>query len=257
MSKYDTPIEGLLDRPIAFHRAYVSFGVGITGALMLSQSVYWSNRTRHEGRWFHKTQEEWQDETGMTRTELETARKRLVAEGLLEIRKAGIPCKTWYRVNLPKLIEACKQVCRNPANSDAGILQTITETTTETTYTPPTPESEPSTPQKKPVRKSGGASAKPSHRKRDILIDTLMLIESGTLEGIPDRTWSKVAKMKKEIVGAAPGVTPDEIKRRAARYRKIFPNAALTSSALVSHWARCATKPREDSSGMPEKIRNQ
>lgn len=31
-----------LDRPTAFHRAFVQLGIGITGALLLSQALYWS-----------------------------------------------------------------------------------------------------------------------------------------------------------------------------------------------------------------------
>lgn len=35
----------LLDLPIAFNRAYVSLGVGVTGALILSQAVFWQARS--------------------------------------------------------------------------------------------------------------------------------------------------------------------------------------------------------------------
>ena len=30
------------DRPIAFNRDFVDLGIGITGALLLSQAIYWS-----------------------------------------------------------------------------------------------------------------------------------------------------------------------------------------------------------------------
>ncbi len=35
----------LLDRPIAFYRVFVMITGSVTGALMLSQAVYWSKRT--------------------------------------------------------------------------------------------------------------------------------------------------------------------------------------------------------------------
>ena len=96
-------INQFLDRPIAFHRAFVSLGVGITGALMLSQSLYWSKRTGDNKGWFYKTQADWEDETGMTRSEQEKARRALKSIGVLhEIRK-GIPAKLYFKVDIEKV----------------------------------------------------------------------------------------------------------------------------------------------------------
>lgn len=151
----------LLDRPIAFQRAFVSMGVGITGALMLSQALYWSKRTDNEDGWFYKTMEEWEAETGMTRSEQEGARKKLVKAGVLEEMKKGVPCRLYFRANLdeiaanlgaenpqPSMQKSSNPVCGNPANKDAEKPQTgkrktsrqdcekpafLTENTTETT----------------------------------------------------------------------------------------------------------------------------
>lgn len=127
----------LLDRPIAFQRAFVRLGVGITGALMLSQAVYWSRRTEDESAWFYKTQAEWEDETGLTRCEQEGARAKLVKMGVLEELKRGIPCRLYYRVCLEKLSaildaglpqtslrKTSNPVCGKPANLDAENQQT-------------------------------------------------------------------------------------------------------------------------------------
>lgn len=136
----------LLDRPIAFQRAFVTLGVGITGALMLSQAIYWSNRTDDQDGWFYKTMEEWEAETGMTRSEQESARKKLVKVGALQEMKKGVPCRLFYRVNIEairanlsaenpqsSLQESCKQGCGKPASKRARKAQAITETTTEIT----------------------------------------------------------------------------------------------------------------------------
>lgn len=96
-------INQFLDRPIAFHRAFVNLGVGVAGALMLSQSLYWSKRTGDNKGWFYKTQADWEDETGMTRSEQEKARRALKSIGVLhEIRK-GIPAKLYFKVDTEKL----------------------------------------------------------------------------------------------------------------------------------------------------------
>ncbi|EGK5349380.1 hypothetical protein IOX91_003208 [Salmonella enterica] len=119
----------LVDRPIAFQRSFVRLGVGITGALLLSQIVYWQNRM--EGQWFYKTQADLEEETGLTRYEQEGARKKLVSCGVLEEAKRGIPAKLYFRVNQERLEELLigenqhagmgkthNQGCGNYANSD-------------------------------------------------------------------------------------------------------------------------------------------
>lgn len=125
------------DRPIAFNRDFARLGIGVTGALMLSQAVYWSKRTSNADGWFYKTQADWEEETALSRYEQETARKRLKKLGILEEKKQGIPCKIYFKVNAEKLIktlqtsmgESSKLECGNPAASDDGIQQTITENT--------------------------------------------------------------------------------------------------------------------------------
>ena len=120
----------LVDRPIAFQRSFVRLGVGITGALLLSQIVYWQNRM--EGNWFYKTQADLEEETGLTRYEQEGARKKLVSCGVLEEAKRGIPAKLYFRVNQERLEELLlgenqhtgmgktnEQGCGISANSDA------------------------------------------------------------------------------------------------------------------------------------------
>ena len=93
----------LVDRPIAFQRSFVRLGAGITGALFLSQIVYWQNRM--EGQWFYKTQLDLEEETGLTRYEQEGARKKLVSCGVLEESKRGIPAKLYFHVNAERLEE--------------------------------------------------------------------------------------------------------------------------------------------------------
>ncbi len=129
----------MLDRPIAFQRAFVSLGVGITGALMLSQAVYWTCRTEDADGWFYKTMDEWEAETGMTRSEQEGARRKLVKCGVLEEMKKGVPCRLYYRVNMDaiaanlnaeilqsSLQKSCKQGCGNPADKPAEKPQAST-----------------------------------------------------------------------------------------------------------------------------------
>lgn len=138
---YD-PLDDLLDRPIAFNPAFKKITGSTVAALMLSQAWYWMKRTSDEGGWFYKTIAEWEDETGLTRSEQETARKHL--KDILEVELRGVPATLYYRVNREKVLELLgvqfaetlqtslpesrKQDCGNPANINR------TEITSETTH---------------------------------------------------------------------------------------------------------------------------
>lgn len=137
-------ISRFLDKPIAYHRVFVCLGSGVTGAVMLSQAIYWSSRTGGNEGWFYKTQTEWEGETGLTRYEQEGARKKLKKLGVIEEIKKGVPCKTWYRVNFSvldnlliqyaenqqtRMLKTNTTDCGKPADSAAENQQSITENT--------------------------------------------------------------------------------------------------------------------------------
>lgn len=95
----------VLDRPIAFHRVFVGVAGGVLPALMLSQAVYWAARTDDPDGWFYKTAEEWKDEIGFSRKELETARSRLTVQPFWQEKLAGAPARLHYRVDLEALLK--------------------------------------------------------------------------------------------------------------------------------------------------------
>ena len=124
------PLQNLLDRPIAFHRCLVPIA-GITGALMLGQAIYWAKRTSDSDGWFYKTIGEWEEETGLTRREQETAKKNL--KGILNTELRGIPARLYFKINwlvLEKslndhsLAESAKQECTKLPNKNGGKRQT-------------------------------------------------------------------------------------------------------------------------------------
>jgi uncharacterized phage protein (TIGR02220 family) len=98
----------LLDRPIAYQPSFAQLRAGKvkagpSAAVLLSQFVYWHNRM--DGGWIYKTQVEINRETGLSRDEQETARRRLVALGVVEEELRGVPATLHYRVNAERLEE--------------------------------------------------------------------------------------------------------------------------------------------------------
>lgn len=128
---------------VLFYRGFVDLGCGVTGSLMLSQALYWDQNeaAQKRGGWFYKTQDEWAKETGMSRREQETARKRLKELGFIEEKRQGVPAKIWFRVCVNQIdlavqtsmAECANLGCTKAPDCNGGMRQSITETTTEIT----------------------------------------------------------------------------------------------------------------------------
>lgn len=134
------------DRSISFRPIFVPLTGSITGALMLSQATYWQNRCQHEDGFWWKTYAEWSEETGMTRRELDTARRN--CGSLLEVQRRGNPSRNWYRVNSGlvqfRLAETYNCNCPKAPIANGGkrhlCTKSTSEITSETTLNPPTPQ---------------------------------------------------------------------------------------------------------------------
>jgi len=103
----------LSDRPIAYHASLARALGSVTAGVLLSQFLYWQPRSRDPDGWFWKTQVEIADETALSRTETETARKVLVRAGVLEEKRRGVPAKMHFRVNLTKVVELLSTYLRS------------------------------------------------------------------------------------------------------------------------------------------------
>jgi len=89
----------VFDAPVSFHRCLVPVTGGITSALLLSQAIWTSQRLEPAADgWFLRSQDEWTQETGLSRWEQESARRALRRSGLLEERRIGMPARLWFRV---------------------------------------------------------------------------------------------------------------------------------------------------------------
>lgn len=136
----------LLDRPIAFQRSFIRLDIGVTAALFLSQMTYWTNRSDDDG-WVYKTQEELEEETGLSRYEQEGARKKLRSIGVLLEKRKGVPARLFYKVDNNVLYQVLVAANKNAEKSHTGVRKTtkqvrgkpanfLTENTTENIYTP-------------------------------------------------------------------------------------------------------------------------
>jgi hypothetical protein len=103
----------VFDVPVSFHRCLIPLCGGVTAALMLSHAIGTTQELDPvaEG-WFVKSREEWNAETGLSRWELETARRSLREAGFLQERRFGMPARLYYRVDAQRLWQALQEESR-------------------------------------------------------------------------------------------------------------------------------------------------
>lgn len=100
----------IFEPPITFHRCLVPVTGSVTAALMLSQAIRDSeDLDPQSGGWFSKSQEQWTEDTGLSRWEQETARRVLRQAGLLEEHRVGMPARLWFRVCEGPVFEALQR----------------------------------------------------------------------------------------------------------------------------------------------------
>jgi hypothetical protein len=116
--KLQSTITSLLtDRPVAYHPIIARAVKSVTAGVFLSQFLYWTPRTKDTGGWIYKTQADIYEETALTRREQETARRILRERGVLEEKKAGVPCRLYFRVNMGALVKLLGEEAKEPPSS--------------------------------------------------------------------------------------------------------------------------------------------
>lgn len=93
----------LLGSPIAYYTAFARVLGGVEAGILASQFFYWYGKGHNPEGWIYKTQAEIEAETGLSRRNQETARKKLRELGVLEEQYTGMPAKLYYRLNLDQL----------------------------------------------------------------------------------------------------------------------------------------------------------
>lgn len=102
-------------RIIAFQTDYAHMTGSVTAGLLLSQFWFWTNNSKTVSRdgWFYKVHEDIHEETGMGRSEIEGARKRLRDLGILLEERRDIPARLYYKINKTRLNVLLREYATN------------------------------------------------------------------------------------------------------------------------------------------------
>jgi hypothetical protein len=114
--------------------------LGVHTGVLLSQLLYWHGKGKNKAGWVYKTAADIQAETGLTRSNQETAIAKLRKLNIIDYKLAQTPAKRHFKVNLevlnrllPSLKESYKLDYPNPSNYYVPNDETITKITRETT----------------------------------------------------------------------------------------------------------------------------
>lgn len=100
-----TAAEELLNKPIAYHAILAKTFNSLPMAVMIGQGMYWQNIAKKAKKeWFYETSDEWYNQTGLTKEQQITARKKMVGFYFWEEKLMGNPAKMHYRINVKTLL---------------------------------------------------------------------------------------------------------------------------------------------------------
>ncbi len=94
-------------RVVALRPCFTRLFGGAACGVLLSQFWFWTGTPTVQARtsgWFWKAQREITEETGLSRAETATARRRLCAQGVLEEKLCGIPATLHFRLDMAAVL---------------------------------------------------------------------------------------------------------------------------------------------------------
>jgi hypothetical protein len=109
MSNLSDVLNDLLnEEPIIIYKPiYANMFGSVSDGLLVGALIYWSKTMKH-GQ-FYKTDEELCEETGMKIKQLRSSKKKIIETGVFSIEVKSLPAKTYYQINLTKLINLFKK----------------------------------------------------------------------------------------------------------------------------------------------------
>lgn len=110
------------------------------GGILLSQLLYWHGKGKRKDGWIYKTAADIEAETGLTRSNQETAIRILLKHKVIDYKLAQVPAKRHFKVDmerlhniLPSLKESSNLNYPNPPNYYVPNGESITKITRDNT----------------------------------------------------------------------------------------------------------------------------
>lgn len=120
-------------------RLYVELAGGHTEALVLKQLVFWSNKTKRTDGFFYKKSEELEQETMLTRRQIDRIVDKLIKSDLIEVQRKkanGAPTRH-FKIHQDLIVSRLHHLVQSNAPNGAilGLHETVQSITDSNTYT--------------------------------------------------------------------------------------------------------------------------
>ncbi len=139
------------------------------------------------------------------------------------------PCRVFESLSINKNLREPKlnSICKNENSAVDLFGQSIAETQPIATTEKSSRKSEPIVSVQSKPRKE---------RPRDLLFEAIAEVCAIRWTDATESELGELRRSHREIKGA--NGTPEQVRRKAEIYRRMYPGAALTPSALAKHWSR-------------------
>jgi hypothetical protein len=115
----DTVKENLPHRLVAYSPELARIVGGVTTGAYLSQLMFLSDKGNNEEGWIYKSETEMAQETGLTKREQQTARKKLLKLGVIQLKRGGWRNMYHFRIDWDRLLAVIADYQRAQTASDA------------------------------------------------------------------------------------------------------------------------------------------
>jgi len=105
-----------LEKPVVLHPQLAKVLGGIEEAIFVQQLYYWTDKGKNEEGWIYKSKKEWEEETALSRKKQDRVRKKLIEEGIIEVKKKkanGAPT-LWYKLDIDRVNELLRANEKDP-----------------------------------------------------------------------------------------------------------------------------------------------
>jgi hypothetical protein len=130
----------LPNRTVAYSPDLARAVGGATIGLFLSQLLFLSDKGANTDGWVYKSEQEMGRETGLTKREQQTARRKLLALGIIQIVRRGFKFTYHFRIVWERLLQVIEQYQRGqnvPTQQDEPVQNVPTEPVQNVPTQPP------------------------------------------------------------------------------------------------------------------------
>lgn len=99
-------LDAMLGPAIAYSAVLAAIGGDVKAGIFLSMAYHWTSTASDSEGWFSKSKEDWYNETGLTRRQLDTVVGQLVGLELITIKYDGLPRRLFYKLNKEAIVDA-------------------------------------------------------------------------------------------------------------------------------------------------------